>query len=101
MRYISVKSGDIPGTVVTQEAVYAEAGGNYYPVIAMQSTEKFGLVPVLNIPQMSDYQWKKCCLESRLAHPERYAKIENVVDSVARLRKWLMKHGDGQHGETD
>lgn len=101
MEYISIKAGDIPGTVVTRGGVYAEAGGEYYPVTAMQATEKFGFVPVLNIPQMSDYRWKKQCLESRLAHPEQYAKIENVAACMARLRKWLAEHGEECHGGTD
>ena len=87
MKYISVRAGDIPGTVVTQEAVYAEVGGEYHPITAMQPTEKFGIVPVLDIPQMSDYQCQKRCLESRLAHPEHYAKFEDVDAHVARLRK--------------
>lgn len=92
MKYISVKAGDIPGTVMTQGAIYAEVGGEYHPITAMLPTEQYGFVPILDLPQMSDYQWHKRSLESRLAHPERYAGKEDVEATVARLRKWLAEH---------
>ena len=92
MKYMTIKTGDIPGTVVTQAAAYAEVGGGYYPITAMQATENYGFVPILDIPQMSDYQCQKRCLESRLAHPEHYAKFEDMDAHVARLRKWLAEH---------
>ena len=92
MNYVNVKEGDIPGTVIRDGGLYQELGGHYFRVIGLQPTADLGFVPILDIPQMSDYQWQKRCLESRLAHPERYAKFEDVDAHVARLRKWLADH---------
>ena len=92
MNYVNVKEGDIPGTVIRDGGLYQELGGRYFRVIGLQPTQHHGLGPILDVPQMSDYQWQKRCLESRLAHPEHYAKFEDVDAHVARLRKWLAEH---------
>lgn len=92
MNYVNVKEGDIPGTVIRDGGLYQELGGRYFRVIGLQPTQNQGFVPILDIPQISDYQWQKSALESRLAHPERYAGKEDVEATVARLRKWLAEH---------
>lgn len=51
-------------------------------------------IPVLNIKQMSDYQWQLNALNSRLEHPELYEASENVEESIEHLRKWLEENKD-------
>lgn len=75
-----------------------EIAGKEYPIIGY-TTLKNGngeviqdAIPVLDIPQVSDYQWQLDCLNDRLEHPEKYAAFENVEERIAYLRKWLKEH---------
>ncbi len=64
-----------------------------YPVIGEVPTGKEGeTVPVVDIPIMTDYDWQKGALESRLKHKEEYASFENVDETIKELREWLNKH---------
>lgn len=51
-------------------------------------------VPLVDIPQVSDYQWQLDCLNDRIEHPEKYESTENIEEVKARLRKWLSEHED-------
>lgn len=64
--------------------------------ISAESTTKTASIPVLNLKQMSDYQWQLGALNSRLEHPEYYADSENVEETIKRLRKWLAEHKESE-----
>lgn len=67
-----------------------------YPIVGwIKGNEIEKYIPVLDVPQMSDYAWQKSCLEARLAHPERYAGREDVEAVIGRLRKWLRRMNPG------
>ncbi len=51
-----------------------------------------GTIPIVDIPQVSDYQWQLDCLNDRLLHPEKYEWFENVNETIERLWKWLKEH---------
>lgn len=58
-------------------------------------------IPVLDIPQMSDYKWQLNCLIDRLEHPEKYADSENVEEHITQLRKWLAEHSPDEPDSKD
>lgn len=89
---ISVKkTGGVQLEPAQPGEVYRLAGKEY-PVSAHVKFQGGGSVPLVDLPMMSDYRWQQGCLESRLRHPEVYAKFENVEETVARLRQWLADH---------
>ncbi len=49
------------------------------------------VVPVIDIPQISDYEYQLINLKSRIEHPEYYQEIENVPEVMKRLKTWLLK----------
>ena len=64
-----------------------------YPVIGeVASGEEGKTVPVVDIPIMTDYEWQKSALESRLKYKEKYASLENVDKTIKELREWLNEH---------
>lgn len=64
MTYINVKEGDIPGTVIRDGQLYRLLCGRYVPVIGVMWSEfEQCFVPVLDLPQMSDEQWKELTRE--------------------------------------
>lgn len=66
MIYVNVKEGDIPGVIFKDGELYGEMGGNYFPVIGLVwSREANGLVPVLDIPQMSDERWNEIAAQGK------------------------------------
>lgn len=72
---------------------YELAGKEYeitgYKSVVDEDGNFFGKVPIVDIPQMSDYQWQLDCLNDRLQNPEKYEKFENVEETIAKLRKWF------------
>lgn len=63
------------------------------PIIGQVTTKKFGTLPLVDVPMMSDYKWQLKALEDRLENPEKYRAIgENVEEAIAQLREWLEKH---------
>lgn len=60
--------------------------------ISAETTARTVSIPVLNLKQMSDYQWQLNCLNDRLEHPEKYADSENVEETIEHLHKWLAEH---------
>lgn len=60
-----------------------------YRISRYVKVKRFGELPVVEIPTMSDYDWQRLCLESRLEHPELYRATEDVEATIKRLRKWL------------
>lgn len=60
--------------------------------VSAENGVKTTSIPVLNIKQMSDYDWQLNCLKDRLEHPEKYADFEDVDETVKKLRKWLDEH---------
>lgn len=69
MKYLNIKTGDIPGVEVSGDAAYAELGGQWFPVVALLPDKKRGMIPILNIPQMSDKRWNEI---ARSRYLERY-----------------------------
>lgn len=72
-------------------------GGREYPVVGHakvidQNREVAGTIPIVDIPQVSDYQWQLNSLNDRLQHPEKYALFEDVEEHIAQLRQWLATH---------
>ena len=55
-------------------------------------------IPIVDIPQMSDYQWQLDALNSRLKTPELYSPYEDVQAVISRLRKWLKEHESEEAG---
>lgn len=86
---------------VEKDLVFACLGAFHYGVIvgiqkererrrkAAEKQKQTVSIPVLDIPQMSDYKWQLNCLKSRLEHPEIYADSENVEKVIADLCQWL------------
>lgn len=60
-----------------------------YKNVVDENKNIVGRVPIVDIPQISDYQWQLDCLNDRLQHPEKYEDFENVEETIAKLRKWL------------
>ena len=65
-----------------------------YPIIGIAITEDNKIIPLRDIPQISDYEWQKSCLRHRIKHPENY-KDEDINASIKRLKKWLNKEKGG------
>ena len=67
-----------------------------YPVIGVIEDERFGKLPLVDIPMMSDYKWHLNCLESRLQNPEIYRQVlgEDVDAVISNLRKTLAGYGE-------
>ncbi len=64
MKYMNIKTGDISGVTVSPAGAYCEINGKYYKVIGVLPKDKrFGIVPVLDIPQMSDERLMKLARE--------------------------------------
>lgn len=65
MEYVNVKLGAIPGVKVKGGAAYCAMADELFPITAFLAHEKLGLIPILDIPQMSDERWQ----ELARAHP--------------------------------
>ena len=69
-----------------------EFGGKLHPVSGYAKDETGREIPVVDIPVVSDYDWQRSCLESRLRHPEANEPNEDVESAIAKLRAWLEEH---------
>ena len=67
-------------------------GGREFPVVGHAKVMNRNREVVVDIPQVSDYQWQLDCLDDRLQHPETYAPFEDVEEHIAQLRQWLATH---------
>lgn len=47
------------------------------------------VVPLVDIPQMSDYEYQLMALNDRLERPEYYERSENVPETIEKLKAWL------------
>lgn len=65
MKYINVKPGAVPGIEAKGGAAYCEVSGSFFPITSFLAHQELGLIPVLDIPQMSDERWK----ELAVTHP--------------------------------
>ena len=107
----TTKSGEIQGKssrgklIPTRPGEVFSLGGKSYPVTGYLSVAGMPTVPLVDLPMMTDYKWQLSCLESRLQHPEVYAQLENVEETVAKLRQWLKERSaentDSGAGATD
>lgn len=41
-------------------------GNEEYPVIGAIKTEEYGIVPIVDMPLMSDDEWQRMCLKNEL-----------------------------------
>ena len=70
--------------------------GNHYPVIGYakvtdEQGQSVDSIPILDVPQISDYEWHLLCLKSRLEHPERYPD-EDVPAVIKQINRYLWEH---------
>ena len=65
MKYVNVRPGAVPGVEVKDGAAYCEVSGHLFPITAFLAHNELGLIPMLDIPQMSDERWD----ELAKAHP--------------------------------
>ena len=65
-----------------------------YPQIGTVKTEKFGEVPLIDIKMMSDLDWHKSCLKSRLENPEIYREMlgEDVEATIKKLEQIIKEY---------
>ena len=67
---------------VNKPDTYTISGRKYkveeYVKVKNKDTQEQYLLPLVDIPMVSDYKWQSDALESRLKHPEWYEKDENV-----------------------
>ncbi len=65
-----------------------------YPQIGTVKTEKFGEVPLIDIKMMSDLDWHKSCLKSRLENPEIYREMlgEDVEVTIKKLEQIIKEY---------
>lgn len=55
--------------------------------------EPLEAIPRLKVKMMSDRKWQVMCLQDRLLHPIRYARIgDNVPLSILKISLWLITH---------
>lgn len=73
-----------------------EISGRKYPIIGHIRTKAFGKLPIVDVPAISDYQWRVQSLQERLLHREVYEQFEDVDTVIARLRKWLFEHTENK-----
>lgn len=66
--------------------------GVKYPVTGYAEHENLGVFPVVDMPIMSNYNWKMNCLQDRLKNRELYAQFEDVDAAILRLQNWLNSH---------
>ena len=92
MKYVNVKPGAVPGIEVKDGTAYCEVSGRQFPITSFLPHAELGLIPMLGIPQMSDYAWQEMALQSRLKNPERYRETEDVEATITRLQRWLLEH---------
>lgn len=70
--------------------------GKDYPIVEYITHNQKGEllkkpVPVVDLPQMSDYHWQQMSLESRMQHPENYPG-EDLSVTIPALQRWLAEH---------
>ena len=63
MKYLRIKTGDIPGVEVKEDGAYAEVAGQSFAVIGILPDKEYGFIPVLDIPQISDEQLRELARE--------------------------------------
>ena len=65
-----------------------------FPIVGRVRSERVGqMVPLLDIPMMSDYKWQLSCYQSRIENREDYERLGEDVDMVLRkLEKWLSEN---------
>lgn len=71
MKYINMKPGAAPGVEVKDGTAYCEVSGALFPITEFLAHEELGLVPLLDIPQMSDERWQ----DLARAHPAPEAAV--------------------------
>lgn len=70
MNYINVKPGSIPGVEVRDGRAYYEVSGIFFPITAFVTDPVRGLIPLLDIPQMSDERCQELARERRTSAEE-------------------------------
>lgn len=79
-------------------ATYELPSGKRVPVAYYVEGAGGALVPMLDVPMMSDMKWQQLALQSRLEHRERYEALGEDVDAtIARIRAWIA----AQQGEME
>ncbi len=63
-------------------------------LVIKETGEKFGTVPLITMPEDSDYRWQLGALQDRLIKPENYIDYEDIQQTINKLIKWLSEHED-------
>lgn len=73
-----------------------KAGSRELPIAGYVETKQTGAVPLADAPMISDYEWHKLSLKSRLESPDFYRRVlgENVEAVIAQLRRELEQYGE-------
>lgn len=73
---------------------FREINGKTFRVTGKVERPCGQIVPVVDIPWMSDIKWQRDGYEDRLRRPDVYSDNlgENVPQVLARLRAWLLEH---------
>lgn len=81
-------------TIPTECKDFFIEGIGKVPLVANVESKKCGIVPLADVPMMSDYKWQLLCLKDRMEHPEKYDKTENVAETIANIKKWLSENAE-------
>ena len=52
--------------MIEQKHQKMRIGNGEYPVIGAIKTEEYGIVPIVDMPLMSDDEWQRMCLQAKL-----------------------------------
>lgn len=78
-------------TPAQEDERYDFGNGFSLPVSAHAVNSEHNInIPVIDT--MTDYKWQLRGLQSRLKHPESYAKFEDVEESKRHLIQWLTEN---------
>lgn len=70
-------------------------GQREHPVVGHVESKQMGTIPLVDIPMISNHEWHRSCLNSRLKSPELYRALgEDVEAAIADLEEKLAKYNE-------
>lgn len=94
--YSTVKYINQSDICQAKEGDFYSLGDKQFPVSGYLKVKGLGSVPILDVHMMSDAEWQRGALKSRLEHPEYYERSENVQETIEYLRQWLREHNESE-----
>lgn len=61
-------------------------------IVIKETDKKIGTVPLITMPEDSDYRWQLGALQDRLINPEKYIDNEDLQQTIKKLTKWLLEY---------